>query len=232
MDEFVEKIRRARDARAGNDFAVVARAEALVAGQRPVGRWSAPAPMPTRAPTPSWCTAARACRAGCWRWCAAGTGRAPLVVVPTTYHTITAAELEDLGVKVVIYANQGLRSALRAMQETAEEILRTGSSTSVEPRIASVATVLEMSGTMAAAEAAQAERRPARRRARRDDRRALLRPAGGSRIRLLQRRARLHLRLGLRLPGGRPRALPAGRAEDLAVGAAVGAWLGGRRRRC
>ncbi|MFC1975003.1 isocitrate lyase/phosphoenolpyruvate mutase family protein [Chloroflexota bacterium] len=32
----------------------------------------------------------------------------PLVVVPTIYYTITAQELEELGVKMVIYANYGL----------------------------------------------------------------------------------------------------------------------------
>jgi phosphoenolpyruvate phosphomutase len=76
---------------------------------------------------------------------------AALVVVPTTYYTTTAAELERLGVRVVIYANQGLRSALRAMERTCAEILRTGSSSSVEAQIASVASVLDVSGTTAVA---------------------------------------------------------------------------------
>lgn len=163
VEEFVEKIRRARDARAGEDFAVVARTEALVAGQTPgeaLERARAYADAGADAVlVHSSESLPRRLLEVVRRW----DGRAPLVVVPTTYHSITAAELEDLGVKVVIYANQGLRSALRAMQETCDEILRTGSSTSVEGRIASVGTVLEMSGTMAAAHAVQASdaaRRP------------------------------------------------------------------------
>jgi phosphoenolpyruvate phosphomutase len=160
VDEFAEKIERARAARRGEDFVVVARTEALVAGQTPgeaLERARAYADAGADAVlVHSGETLPRRLLEVVRRW----DGRAPLVVVPTTYHTITATELEDLGVKVVIYANQGLRSALRAMQETADEILRTGSSTSVEPRIASVATVLEMSGTLAAARAADAGRRP------------------------------------------------------------------------
>lgn len=48
----------------------------------------------------------------------------PLAVVPTTYNTITEAELIRAGVKIVIYANQLLRSAYPAMIRTAELILK------------------------------------------------------------------------------------------------------------
>ncbi|MDA9185565.1 phosphoenolpyruvate mutase [Gammaproteobacteria bacterium] len=46
-----------------------------------------------------------------------------LVVVPTTYNSVTEQELADKGVNVVIYANQLLRSAYPAMVRTAESIL-------------------------------------------------------------------------------------------------------------
>lgn len=42
----------------------------------------------------------------------------PLVCVPTIYRQITADELAAAGFKVVIYANHGLRSAIRAMRQT------------------------------------------------------------------------------------------------------------------
>jgi len=51
---------------------------------------------------------------------------APLVVVPSTYSTVTEGELIKRGVKVVIYANQLLRSAFPAMMKTAETILAHG----------------------------------------------------------------------------------------------------------
>jgi len=50
--------------------------------------------------------------------------RKPLVVVPTTFNQIYEDELYKLGVNVVIYANQLLRSAYPAMVKTAESILQ------------------------------------------------------------------------------------------------------------
>ncbi|MBQ3894224.1 MAG: phosphoenolpyruvate mutase [Clostridia bacterium] len=47
----------------------------------------------------------------------------PVVVVPTSYNTVTEQELADAGVNVVIYANQLTRSGFPAMQKTAESIL-------------------------------------------------------------------------------------------------------------
>lgn len=48
----------------------------------------------------------------------------PIVVVPTSFNSITEKELAEHGVNIVIYANQLTRSAFPAMQETAEEILK------------------------------------------------------------------------------------------------------------
>lgn len=52
--------------------------------------------------------------------------RVPLVVVPSTYSQITEKELEDAGVRIVIYANHLLRSAYPAMLATARSILTHG----------------------------------------------------------------------------------------------------------
>lgn len=46
-----------------------------------------------------------------------------LVVVPTSFNTVTEEELKKRGVNVVIYANQLTRSGFPAMQKTAERIL-------------------------------------------------------------------------------------------------------------
>ena len=52
--------------------------------------------------------------------------RAPLIVVPSTYHHMTEAELQNLGVNVVIYANHLLRAAYPTMVNTAKSILKYG----------------------------------------------------------------------------------------------------------
>lgn len=50
--------------------------------------------------------------------------RTPIVVVPTSFNSITEEELAEAGVNIVIYANQLTRSAFPAMQSTAVEILK------------------------------------------------------------------------------------------------------------
>lgn len=52
----------------------------------------------------------------------------PLVVVPTTYCSVTEEELADHGINVAIYANHLIRSAYPSMRRTAESILMNGSS--------------------------------------------------------------------------------------------------------
>lgn len=47
-----------------------------------------------------------------------------LVVVPTSFNTVTEDEWKERGVNVVIYANHLIRSGYPAMQKTAETILR------------------------------------------------------------------------------------------------------------
>ncbi len=51
-----------------------------------------------------------------------------MAVVPTSFNQVTASELSDRGVNVVIYANQLLRAAYPAMVNAAQEILRHGRS--------------------------------------------------------------------------------------------------------
>ena len=58
--------------------------------------------------------------------------RVPVVVVPTSYNSITEAELQKAGVSVVIYANHLIRSAYPAMMQTAKTILAHGRSKEVD----------------------------------------------------------------------------------------------------
>ena len=49
----------------------------------------------------------------------------PLVVVPTSFNTVTEEEFKARGVNIVIYANQLTRTGFPAMQHAAELILST-----------------------------------------------------------------------------------------------------------
>ena len=59
----------------------------------------------------------------------------PIVVVPTSFNSITEAELAAHGVKVVIYANQLTRAAFPAMQSVAEDLLRHHRALEVDSRL-------------------------------------------------------------------------------------------------
>lgn len=48
----------------------------------------------------------------------------PIILVPTTYNHFTETELKQIGANIVIYANHLLRSAYKAMKQTAEAILK------------------------------------------------------------------------------------------------------------
>lgn len=56
------------------------------------------------------------------------TKKTPLIVIPTTYHRVSETELIKAKIKMVIYANQLLRSAYPSMLQTAKSILQNGRS--------------------------------------------------------------------------------------------------------
>ena len=61
--------------------------------------------------------------------------KTPIVVVPTSFNSITEAELAEHGVNIVIYANQLTRSAFPAMENTAKEILKNHRALEVDDRL-------------------------------------------------------------------------------------------------
>ncbi|MGH8794889.1 MAG: phosphoenolpyruvate mutase [Stackebrandtia sp.] len=64
--------------------------------------------------------------------------RVPLVVVPTSYNTVTEAEFAARGVNVVIYANQLMRASYKAMSSVAKSILENSRSAEVDSQIANI----------------------------------------------------------------------------------------------
>jgi len=153
LELFAAKVRAAKRAQRTADLVVIARTEALISGRgvhealRRAGAYVEAGAdailVHSKAPTPI----------EVWGFLAAWEGRAPVVVVPTTYFDVDVAEFERHGVSVVIYANHGLRAAVRAMRETLGELRRSGSSRCVEDRIATVAELLELQGMPALMEA-------------------------------------------------------------------------------
>jgi phosphoenolpyruvate phosphomutase len=144
--EFVGKLMAAKHAQGAPEFMVIARIEALIAGfgldealrraHKYVEAGADAILIHDKSPSPK--TIAQFARA--WD-CSA-----PLVAIPTTYYTVTIKELEQMGFKMVIYANHGLRSAIAAMQQTFAQILAAGSTAPVEDRIAPMSLVFDLQG--------------------------------------------------------------------------------------
>ncbi|MET0416151.1 MAG: isocitrate lyase/phosphoenolpyruvate mutase family protein [Actinoplanes sp.] len=147
--ESAVRVEVARQARRDEEFVVVARTEALICGQgvdealrrahEYVDAGADAILVHSQSPRPDQIVA----------FLRAWQHRAAVVVAPTTYYTWPAKEAGEAGVSMVIYANQGLRAAVRGVTDTVQEILRSGSSATVEPRIASLGDVFEATGLQA-----------------------------------------------------------------------------------
>ncbi len=125
-EHFCEKIRAGKSAQLTDDFMIIARIESLIlekgmddALERAEAYVEAGADgimIHSRKKDPGevleFCDTFHAAHAD-----------VPIVVVPSSYNTITEEELAEHGVSVVIYANQLTRSAFPAMENAAKSIL-------------------------------------------------------------------------------------------------------------
>lgn len=68
----------------------------------------------------------------------------PIVLVPTTYNQYTEDELQSWGAKIVIYANHLIRAAYPAMIDVAETILKDGRSLEASEKCMPIKQILEL----------------------------------------------------------------------------------------
>jgi phosphoenolpyruvate phosphomutase len=146
IDAFVEKLRAGKRAQRTRDFTIIARTEALIAGCSVDeallrARTYADAGADAVLIHSKAATVAEIAEVA-MRW----DRPVPLVAVPTTYCDTPLDDLAALGIKVVIYANQGLRCALKAMERVYAEILRSGSTATVEPELWPMRSIFDLQG--------------------------------------------------------------------------------------
>jgi len=67
----------------------------------------------------------------------------PVVVVPTSFNSVTVEEFIEMGVNVVVTANHMLRAAYPAMLNVAKSVLENGRSLEAEPDCMSIKEILE-----------------------------------------------------------------------------------------
>ena len=70
--------------------------------------------------------------------------QAPIVVVPTSYSSVTESELISHGINIVIYANHLTRSAFPAMKNTAISILKNHRSQEIENNIMPFSEIIKL----------------------------------------------------------------------------------------
>jgi phosphoenolpyruvate phosphomutase len=68
----------------------------------------------------------------------------PIVVVPTSFNSVTVDEFAKIGVNVVIYANHMLRAAYPGMMKVAKTILENGRTLEAEPDCMPIKEILEL----------------------------------------------------------------------------------------
>ena len=138
IDEFCGKIKAGKDSQGDEQFSIVARVEALIAG---------------------WGMDEALRRAEAYRQAGADAilihsklsrpdeilvfarewaGRSPIVIVPTKYYSTPTEVFRKAGISVVIWANHLIRAAASSMQAVAKEIHDSETLVNVEDRIASV----------------------------------------------------------------------------------------------
>ncbi len=144
--EHAGKIRAAKRTQRSPDFVVIARTEALIAGwgmSEALKRAHAYAEagadmilMHSKAPT----------AAEVFEFMRRWEGETPIVVVPTLYASVAFEELAAAGVKLVIFANQVLRGAVKGMQETLAVLARTRHLEAVTPHTVPLEEVYRLVG--------------------------------------------------------------------------------------
>jgi phosphoenolpyruvate phosphomutase len=149
-DEFALRLEAACRARTDPDFLIMARVEALVAGtglddalRRGWAYQEAGAGailVHSKSSSPD--EVMQFARAWRQRGC-----ECPLVAVPTTYGTVTADELSANGIRMVIYANQAARAAVRAMHLVLSAIRKSGRGRDVEVHLATLDELFSLIGS-------------------------------------------------------------------------------------
>lgn len=146
VDEFCGKIKAGKDSQTDDEFCIIARVEALIAG---------------------WDMAEALRRAGAYH--AAGAdgilihsklsrpdeilefaqewaGRAPLIIVPTKYYSTPTEVFRRARISVAIWANHMIRAAVESMEQVSAQIKVQESVAGVEHRVASVNRIFELQG--------------------------------------------------------------------------------------
>lgn len=142
--EFVAKIIAAREAKMNKDFFIIARTEALIA-EKGMDEALQRAHAYEEAGADAILIHSKKKSADeIFEFSKKWNGKSPLVVVPTTYPSVGLNELIDNNIKMVIYANQTLRVAFKAISRVLTEINSVNRLTDITESMSSMEDIFEL----------------------------------------------------------------------------------------
>lgn len=155
IDEFCGKIKAGKDSQQDDDFCIVARIEALIAGwdiAEAIRRAEAYAEAGADAILiHSKLSSPVQILEFAEQW----DNRTPVVIVPTKYYSTPVEVYQKANISLVIWANHMLRSAVANMQDLARTLHETKSLAEIEDRIAPVNEIFRLQGADELIEAEQ-----------------------------------------------------------------------------
>lgn len=155
VEEFVGKIKAAKDTQQDPDFCLVARTEAFVVGQ---GLNSAldRADAYYRAGADAILVHSKISTADeIVAFMAAWHKQCPVVIVPTKYYSTPTQVFADAGISMVIWANHLLRTSITAMQQTAAKLYQEQTLAGIEKEVATVKEIFRLQNDAELREAEQ-----------------------------------------------------------------------------
>ena len=146
IDEFCGKIKAGKDSQADDDFNVVARIEALIAGWGMDEALRRAEAYHAAGADAVLIHSKKASAGEILSFCREWDNRCPVVIVPTKYYTTPTQQFRDARVSLVIWANHNLRAAVSAMREVSRRILDEESLTGVEHEVARLGDIFALAG--------------------------------------------------------------------------------------
>lgn len=147
IDEFAGKLQAAKDAQQDDDFVVVARTEALIAGWGMAEALKRAEAYHAAGADALLVHSKRSTADEVLEFMEHWGSTCPVVIVPTMYYETPTAIFEEAGVSVIIWANHLMRSCISAMQQIAAQIQRDRSLINIEQQIAAVQEVFRLQDT-------------------------------------------------------------------------------------
>lgn len=144
IEEFCGKIKAGLDARSDDDFCIVARVEAFIAGWGLAEALKRAETYRQAGATAILMHSKKSTPEDIFTFMKEWGDRGPIVIVPTKYYSTPTQEFANQGISTVIWANHLLRSSIKAMQGTARQIYSEQSLVGVEDKIVSVKEVFRL----------------------------------------------------------------------------------------